>query len=261
MGGMPKLSEKPMEFRDVEAPGKSAGALALPGRPEAMMLAAPMLSDFGIAYNDTDPSPGGTDFAPAGAANYFADFSQFADRLVDTVSHVTPAELYHAVEGGAFRFLEKSAPNFGGLGGLVSAGLDVFADLQIPGSGRLFSRNGKSEFLLGKGTNIGFDRVTSSVMQPKHVKISEDPLGLKFEDVSGASSSIVWIGEKVPGTERTEWKRLKSGFPYQPKGEGMIQVAVGPISLNDEGVPVDFKGAEHFGINGQKGERRIFRME
>ena len=263
MGGSLKLAEKPIEFKDTETPLKGVEGPIHSIGPEPLTLDWLTEQVGPDTFKDGPNLPlfGDTDLAPAGPVNYFTDFSQFAERLADTVSHVTTGELYHAVEGGALRFLERSAPNFGSLGGLITAGLDVFANLQMPGSGRLFARHGKAEFFLGKGTNIGFDRVQSGVMQPKHVKISEGASGLQFEDMSGAATSNVWIGEKVPGSERYEWKRLAPGVSYQPKSEGMVQVAVGPIALDAKGQPKDFKGVEHFGVNGPTGERRIFRME
>lgn len=265
MGGTLKIAEKSIELRDTEAPLKASEGTSYTLGPEPLKVPSgswnedPNLSAF--KGSDTDMMPGGTEFAPSGTVSYFGDFSKFADRLRDPVDHVTPSELYHAVEAGALRSLALAAPAFGGIAGALVVGLGIFSALNMPGSRRLFPASGPSEVFLGAGSRVGFGVVTADVMQPKQVKISEDAAGLKFENLGSGTAASVWIGEQAPGSETIVWKRLNPGDSYQPKNEGVVQIAVGPIALDAKGQPKDLSGGEHFGISGPVGDRRIFRME
>jgi len=265
MGGTLKIAEKSIEFRDTEAPLKATEGTGYTLGPEPLKAPSgswnedPNLSLF--KGSDTDMMPGGTEFAPAGTVSYFGDFSKFTERLKDPVDHVTPSELYHAVEAGALRSLALAAPAFGGIAGALVVGLGVFSALATPGARRIFPPTGPSEAFLGAGSRVGFGVVSSEVMQPKQVKISEDAAGLKFENLGSATASNVWIGEQALHSETIVWKRLAPGAAYQPKGDGIVQIAVGPMALDAKGQPKDLSGSEHFGISGPVGDRRIFRME
>jgi hypothetical protein len=274
MGGSLKLAEKPIELRDTESPAKGMEGISI--GPEPLKLspsdwndepigpptekAAPNIPLFGSAYNDTTPSPGGTGLAPTGAVRYFSEFPPIGDKPAEGGPRTPAEELYASIEAGALRVLALSMPTFGGMGGLFRVGLDVFATLRIPTSTRLF-RLGETTAVLGKGSWVGHDRIQSASLSPDHVKITQSGKGLKIEDVSGQTKTPLWVGEPDPATGRTVWKKVLPGEAYQTHGEGMVQIAVGPITLNEKGEPNDFKGAVHLGINNQMDVPRIFQME